>query len=244
MKETRYFFVPDAAASGELPEEEARHAIRVLRLAVGDELVLMDGKGCFHEAEISAISSHRCLYRILRSLPQERGWQGRIRICMAPTKMMERTEWMAEKATEIGMDELTFLECRRSERRTMKLERIRRIVVAAMKQSRKAWMPSLQGMTPFDELVADGRTGDKFICHCYDPADFGPDEEKPLLWDVLRRDVETTVLIGPEGDFSIDEVKLAMRHGFRSVSLGHSRLRTETAALAAVHIMQIRNQST
>ena len=242
MKETRFFFVPDAGKLSELPVEEARHAVKVLRLHVGDELLLMDGVGSFFRAEITVADNHRCLYRILEVMPQERAWEGHIHLAMAPTKLNDRVEWFAEKATEIGMDELSFLDCRFSERRVIKCERIDKILVSAVKQSHKAWKPVLNEMTPFECFVNQERPGDKFICHCYEQEDIEEGGEKPFLLDVLRRGVESTVLVGPEGDFSVDEVRLALQHGYRSVSLGTSRLRTETAALVAVHMMQLINQ--
>jgi 16S rRNA (uracil1498-N3)-methyltransferase len=240
MKEIRFFYDPQI--SGELPEDEAKHATRVLRLSAGDELLLMDGNGIFFRAEITVADNHRCLYRILEDMPQERAWEGHIHLAMAPTKLNDRVEWFAEKATEIGMDELSFLDCRFSERRIIKCERIDKILISAVKQSHKAWKPVLNEMTSFERFVKAERKGDKFICHCYDQEDIEEGTEKPFLMDVLKRGVASTVLIGPEGDFSVDEVKLALQHGYRSVSLGTSRLRTETAALVAVHMMQLINQ--
>lgn len=240
MKEIRFFY--DPLVNGELPQEEAKHATRVLRLSQGDELLLMDGNGSFFRAEITVADNHRCLYRILETMPQERAWEGHIHLAMAPTKLNDRMEWFAEKATEIGMDELSFLDCRFSERRVIKCERIDKILISAVKQSHKAWKPILNEMTPFERFVKQERKGDKFICHCYNQEDIEEGGEKPLLMDVLRRGVEATVLVGPEGDFSIDEVKLAEKNGYHSVTLGTSRLRTETAALVAVHMMQLINQ--
>ena len=242
MKETRFFFVPDAANRTELPEDEAKHATRVLRLTEGDELLLMDGEGSYFRAEITAASNHRCMYKILEVMPQERAWEGHIHLAMAPTKLIDRVEWFAEKATEIGMDELSFLDCRFSERRVVKCERIDKILISAVKQSHKAWKPVLNDMTPFESFVKQECKGDKFICHCYNQEDIEDGGSKPFLMDVLQRGIESTVLIGPEGDFSIDEVRLAIQNGYRSVSLGTSRLRTETAALVAVHMMQLINQ--
>lgn len=242
MKETRFFFVPDARNRVELPQDEANHATRVLRLAEGDDFFIMDGEGYFFRAIITVATNHRCLYKIIDIMPQERAWEGHIHLAMAPTKLNDRTEWFAEKATEIGLDELSFLDCKFSERRVIKCERIDKILISAVKQSHKAWKPILNEMTPFERFVQQERKGDKFICHCYNQEDIGEGEEKPLLMDVLRRGVETTVMVGPEGDFSIDEVRLALKNGYRSVSLGTSRLRTETAALVAVHMMQLKNQ--
>ena len=243
MKEVRFFYVPDARNCIELPSEEANHATRVLRLKEGDELFLMDGEGYFFRAIITVATNHRCLYKIIDCMPQQPAWKGHLHLAMAPTKLMDRVEWFAEKATEIGFDELSFLDCQFSERRVVKEERIDKILISAMKQSHKAWKPKLNGMTRFKDFINQDREGDKFICHCYEESDIG-DGEKPLLFDVLREGVPTTVLIGPEGDFSVEEVKYALQNGYKSVTLGRSRLRTETAALVAVHMMQLRNAET
>jgi 16S rRNA (uracil1498-N3)-methyltransferase len=253
MKEVRFFYAPEAATSTELPAEEANHALRVLRLGVGDEIFLMDGKGSFYRAFITAATGHRLAYRIEETLPQQPAWKGHLHLAMAPTKLMDRVEWFAEKATEIGFDELTFLDCQFSERRVVKEERIEKILVSAMKQSHKAWLPKLNKMTRFKDFINQEREGDKFICHCQTLSPLPREGESlpsitggvgggsPFLFDILRPGIPTTVLIGPEGDFSIDEVKLALQHGYKSVSLGRSRLRTETAALVAVHMMQLKN---
>ena len=241
MKEIRYFYAPDAASSCELPGDEAQHALRVLRLGTGDELLLADGKGTYYRAVITAATGHRCTYRIEETLPQQPAWQGHLHLAMAPTKLMDRVEWFAEKATEIGFDELSFLDCQFSERRVVKNERIDKILVSAMKQSHKAWKPVLNEMQRFRDFITAQREGDKFICHCYDQTDIEESGQKPLLFDVLKPGVPTTVLIGPEGDFSVEEVRLALQNGYKSVTLGKSRLRTETAALVAVQMMQLKN---
>lgn len=141
MKEIRYFYVPDAVNVDKLPEDEANHALRVLRLKPGDEMVLMDGNGSYHYAEVTVASGHHCQYRIKKSACQTPQWNGRISMAIAPTKMMERMEWMAEKATEIGINDMSFLNCKYSERKVIKTARIDKIVISAMKQSRKAWKP-------------------------------------------------------------------------------------------------------
>lgn len=229
------FYTPQIQTSAELPEEEAAHAVRVLRLQPGDEVTLTDGEGCFYRAEITTATNKRCLVRVLETQPQEPLWSGHLHIAMAPTKNMDRTEWFAEKATEIGFDELTFLNCRFSERRVIKTERIAKILVSALKQSLKARLPRLNEMTDFDHFVTQPFTGQKFIAHCYEG-------EKPLLKDVVQKGADTLVLIGPEGDFSPEEVEKALANGFRPISLGRSRLRTETAALVACHILNLTNQ--
>lgn len=231
MKEIRYFYVPDAANAGELPEEEVKHAVKVLRIQCGDKLVLVDGEGGIFDAEVSVVSAKRCLYNILDSHQYEREWHGRISLAIAPTKMVERIEWMAEKATEIGFDELAFLNCKFSERKTIRTDRIERIVVSAMKQSHKACKPIVHDMCSFKDFVSAEREGRKFIAHCYDEV-----ERKDFFDTISDIDKQTpiTILVGPEGDFSIDEVELALKNGYESISLGRSRLRTETAGLSAV----------
>lgn len=240
-KEIRYFYDPQM--TGELPQEEAQHAVRVLRLGMGDEINLMDGKGTYYRAEITTATNHKCLYRILEEQPQEPAWHGHLCLGMAPTKLNDRVEWFAEKATEIGVDEFAWLDCQFSERKVLKTERVDKIVVSAMKQSHKAWKPQVNEMTPFRKFVEAERAGQKFICHCYDQADIdGTASEKPNLMDVIDGCQDCTVLIGPEGDFSVEEVRLAQQHGYQSVTLGKSRLRTETAGLCAVHMMQMKHQ--
>ena len=226
------FYTPDIQKNYELPEEEAQHCTRVLRLGIGDEITLTDGKGHFYKAEITVATNKRCLVAIKETIFQEPLWPCHLHIAMAPTKNMDRNEWFAEKATEIGFDELTFLNCRFSERKVIKTERISKILVSAIKQSLKARLPQLNEMTDFNKFITQPFKGQKFIAHCYEG-------EKPLLRDVLRTDEDAVVLIGPEGDFSPEEVALAAEKGFQAVSLGKSRLRTETAALVAVHLMNL-----
>ena len=237
MKEERYFYAPEASALSELPEEEATHALRVLRLKEGDEMMLMDGKGTFYRAAVSMTSGKHCFYQILETLPQQRTWQGHLHLAIAPTKMMERIEWLAEKATEVGFDELSLLDCRFSERRVVKTPRLEKIVISAMKQSRKAWKPVVNEMMDFKSFIAQHSTGHRFIAHCYNEV------PRVNLFDYLKdKATDTLVLIGPEGDFSIDEVRTAVEAGYVSVDLGKSRLRTETAGLAAVMMMQLSQQ--
>ncbi|MCI6550878.1 MAG: 16S rRNA (uracil(1498)-N(3))-methyltransferase [Prevotella sp.] len=231
MKETRFFYVPDASETGMLPDEEAIHALRVLRLKTGDEVFLIDGKGTFYRAVITLTDTRHCWYEMRESMPQERTWRGRIHLAIAPTKMMDRMEWLVEKATEIGMDAFTFLDCQFSERKALRLDRLDKIVIAAVKQSRKAWKPAVHPLVPFNEFMATPRAGRLYIAHCY------PEIERSDLFNELTAhndDEDITILIGPEGDFSVEEVKIAAAHGYTSISLGKSRLRTETAGLFAV----------
>jgi 16S rRNA (uracil1498-N3)-methyltransferase len=239
MKETRFFYVPNAEMQTELPADEASHATRVLRLKEGDELMLMDGEGSFFRAEVTMASNHHCLYNIIERLPQPRQWEGHIHLAIAPTKNTDRIEWMTDKVTEVGLDELSFLNCQFSERRNLKTDRISKIVVSAVKQSHKAYLPVVNELMPFKQFIADHPTGHRFIAHCYQEV------ERVNLFDelcCLPSSADALVLIGPEGDFSIDEVRAALAVGFVSVDLGKSRLRTETAGLSAVMMMQLAKQ--
>lgn len=229
------FYTPDIQVSNELPEEEAQHCTRVLRLNIGDEITLTDGKGNFYQAEITAATNKRCQVAIKETRYQEPLWPCHLHIAMAPTKNMDRNEWFAEKATEIGFDELTFLNCRFSERKVIKTERINKILVSAIKQSLKARLPKLNEMTDFHTFIQQDFEGQKFIAHCYEG-------EKKQLKEALTPGEDALVLIGPEGDFSEEEVQKAIEHGFVPISLGKSRLRTETAALVACHTLNLMNQ--
>ncbi len=238
MKETRYFYVPNAANETEMPLEEAMHALRVLRIKSGDEIFLMDGEGSFYRAEVTLAATKRCLYEVKEVMPQEAAWKGRIHLAIAPTKMMDRIEWMAEKATEVGFDELSFLNCSFSERKVMRTVRLDKIIVSAVKQSHKAWKPVANQMVSFKEFVNQPRKGRKFICHCYEEIerkDYFTELSQPFSDD----EADVTIMVGPEGDFSIDEVRYAVEHGFESVTLGTSRLRTETAGLMAVALANL-----
>ena len=228
------FYTPDISTTLELPEEEAGHCLRVLRLSIGSEIMLTDGKGFFYKAVISAATNKRCQVQILETIPQESFWKGHLHLAMAPTKNMDRIEWFAEKATEIGFDELSFLNCRFSERKVIKTDRVEKIVVSALKQSLKANKPIVNEMTDFNKFMEKDFPGQKFIAHCYEG-------EKTPLKDAIIPGEDVLVLIGPEGDFSREEVELAESKGFKPISLGKSRLRTETAALVAVHTMNLLN---
>lgn len=226
------FYTPEIAHSHELPADEAAHALRVLRLQPGDEVRLTDGQGGFYHARISECNRKRCMVEVIEREEQAPLWTGHLHLALAPTKNMDRMEWLAEKATEIGFDELTFLNCQWSERRIVKGERIEKILISAMKQSLKARLPKLNDITDFAQFVKQPVGGQKFIAHCHEG-------EKSPLRQALQPEQDALVLIGPEGDFSPDEVALAVAEGFTPVTLGNTRLRTETAALVAVHLMNL-----
>ena len=226
------FYAPDIATNQQLPDTEAHHCLKVLRMKTGDVVRITDGKGNFYNAEIAETGLKRCMVNLLETIPQPPLWKGTIEIAIAPTKNTDRMEWFAEKATEIGIDKITFLRCRFSERKEISTERIRKIMVSAMKQSEKAQLPALQEITCFNDFVRQDFEGQKFIAHCQSV-------EKSLLSQVYRKNENVLILIGPEGDFSEEEIMLAQEHGFTSVSLGASRLRTETAALTACQTVHI-----
>ena len=229
------FYAPDIATNRELPETEAHHCLKVLRMQQGDTLRLTDGKGFFYQAELAEIHSNRCMVNLLETIPQPPLWEGSIEIALAPTKNIDRIEWFAEKATEIGIDKISFLRCRFSERKELSTGRILKIMISAMKQSEKARLPELQEMTGFKEFIRQDAERGKFIAHCY------PDKKIPLA-QACRGNENVLVLIGPEGDFSEEEISLANECGFIPVSLGESRLRTETAALTACQTIHIIKQ--
>lgn len=226
------FYAPELLATLSLPEQEAIHALRVLRLTDGDMIEVTDGAGCYYKARIAGATSKRCPLEIEQQQQVAPHWSHRIYIAVAPTKIMDRMEWFVEKAVEIGVDRISFLRCRYSERKDLKLERVEKIAISAMKQSLKMQLPQLDELTDFKSFLEQELPSQRFICHCY-PA------EKPLLKQAYDPQQDAVVLLGPEGDFSPQEVALAQEHGFVAVSLGDTRLRTETAALVACHTLQL-----
>jgi 16S rRNA (uracil1498-N3)-methyltransferase len=219
-----------------LNEEESGHAIRVLRLKENDAIIAVDGKGNRYEAQISVADAKRCRIRITGISQEFEKRNYRLHLAVAPTKNSDRMEWLIEKATEIGLDEFTPLCCRYSERKNIQRNRLERVAIAAMKQSLKAFLPEINEIIDFEKFIPGFFNGKKFIAHCY-PG------EKPYLHQLVSSRDNGLVLIGPEGDFSTDEIELARKHGFQEVSLGTSRLRTETAALVACHTLALCNIS-
>lgn len=228
------FYTPGILTDNQLPPDEAQHCIKVLRKKEGDEILLTDGKGSFYDAQIIQANPRHCTVNILRTIDCPKYWNFNLQIAFAPTKNIDRIEWFAEKATEIGIDRFSPLLCQYSERKEVKNQRIEKILVSAMKQSQKAVLPQLDDMQPFFSFISQDFDGRKFIAHCY-PG------EKPLLKEIYKKGENVLILIGPEGDFSEKEVEEAIRNGFDPISLGNSRLRTETAALVACHTIHVLN---
>lgn len=216
-----------------LEDEEFRHCVKVLRKKSGDEIQLIDGKGTYYFATISSIEKHRCTFKITNAEhEQQKGYS--IHIAVAPTKNQDRLEWFVEKAIEFGVDRISFIRCAHSERTTIKQDRVDRIAVSAMKQSARATLPTFSMVTDFKTFVETNQDDQQFIAHV--------DQQNPdHLFQVASPKKNYSVLIGPEGDFSEEEILFANQQGFQKVSLGDSRLRTETAAIAACHILHLVN---
>ena len=209
--------------SFELEEQESKHAIRVLRLVRDDRVILVDGRGGWYEAAIIDDHHKRCKLQILSYTPDYRPLSYSLHLAVAPTKNLDRFEWFLEKATEIGISEITPLICRRSERRQVKYERLEKILVSAMKQSLKAYKPKLNNPVSMEEFLRTDQQGTLGIAHCY------PLERKGIK--ELDHSGTYTLIVGPEGDFTEEEVSNALKAGYVPFHLGESRLRTETAAL-------------
>jgi|SRR5690606_20505290 len=224
------FHCPDLApAQLDLPAEEAHHALHVLRLAPGARIGLLDGRGGRAEAELIAVGKRHCTVRILerRFVPAERA--ARIHLAVAPTKQIDRFEWCLEKATELGVDRITPLLTQRSERIRLRQDRLEKVLVGAMKQSQRTWLPRLDELTKLTELKADAPQ--RFFGWCE-----GEHEALPVAYDPAQ---DAVLLIGPEGDFTPEEATTLIAQGFQAVSLGSARLRTETAAIAACAWMNL-----
>jgi 16S rRNA (uracil1498-N3)-methyltransferase len=216
-----------------LDEEESMHAKKVLRLKSGTVIKITDGLGKIHEARLMNTDGKNCEFTILKSeqIPSKNYL---IHIAIAPTKNADRIEWFVEKAVELGIDKISFLQCKNSERKSINLERIEKKAVSAMKQSGQAFLPAIQGIKAFQQILGESDEMDKFIAFV--------DEKNPLmLKNIPKPSTSYIVMIGPEGDFSPEEIQMALQKGFAKVSLGVNRLRTETAGIAACHILNLIN---
>lgn len=227
------FFSPDIATSPELPESDSKHAVRVLRMKEGDRLQVIDGRGNVYLCRLADAHPKHAAVEVLSVSQQPLPWSQRLAVAVAPTKHMDRMEWLVEKMTEVGVNTIIPLLCDRSERREIKTERLEKIAVAAMKQSLKATLPEILPMTPLREVAAMMPDAQRMMAYC------DPSIPRVDFAQTYRPGADTLILIGPEGDFSPPEIRLALDSGFRPVTLGNNRLRTETAALYALSACHI-----
>lgn len=230
------FYTPDIKTNiYTLNEIESKHCIKVLRLNVNDHIQLIDGKGNFYEAKIIEPNPKKCKVEITKTIEEFGKRNHYLHIAIAPTKNIDRFEWFLEKATEIGIDEITPILCEHSERKIIKPERLEKVIISAIKQSIKAYKPKLNNLTNYSDFIRQNFNGVKYIAHC-------EENKKLLLKNVYELQQDATILIGPEGDFSPNEIKLASKNGYKEISLGESRLRTETAGVVACHTINLINE--
>ncbi len=234
------FYTPDISftqTSYILSEEESKHCVRVLRLSTGDDVVLVDGVGGWYDAKIQDAHPKKAILQILNYRLQQRNGNYYLHIAIAPPKNIERFEWFLEKATELGVHEITPLLCERSERKEIRVDRLLKVITSAMKQSLRAYHPKLNSMTTLRSLLQTSFIGQTFIAHC-------ADGERYFLNQLIELQSQYLILIGPEGDFSENELKEAFQIGCKPISLGFNRLRTETAGLEACMEVNLLNRIT
>lgn len=221
------FYTPDISTNlYTLNEEESRHCSKVLRLTIGDEIYLIDGKGGFYKAKIIEVNKKHVQLQVVEKQEQFGKRNHHLHIAIAPTKNIDRLEWFLEKATEIGIDEVTPIICDRSERKIIKEERLEKVITSAVKQSLTAYHPKLNEAISFNDFMKKDNSAHKMIAHCMDG-------EKVFINQQIAIHQSYLILIGPEGDFTPSELEIALQNGYKPVTLGNTRLRTETAALAA-----------
>lgn len=214
---------------------ESRHIIKVLRKKEGDILHITNGKNYFFTAEVISANDKKCQVHIIEIKKEIPSRNYSVKIAIAPTKSNDRFEWFLEKATEIGIDEIQPIICKHSERKVLKIERLQKVVITAMKQSLQFQLPLLHKTITFKEFINQDIKGDKYIAHC-------EKTNKNKLKSLVQENSDVTILIGPEGDFSPDEIQLALQNDFIPVSLGATRLRTETAGIVATHTVALVNE--
>ncbi|MBN1253509.1 MAG: 16S rRNA (uracil(1498)-N(3))-methyltransferase [Bacteroidales bacterium] len=230
------FYTPDIKLNKYiLDEEESKHCIRVLRLKFGDTVNLIDGVGGFYTASIVSDNPKKCEVLVNQLIKEYEKRNYKLTVAIAPTKNIERFEWFLEKSTEIGIDKFLPLLTEQSERKVIKLDRLNKMINSAIKQSIQAYRPEITDMLKFKDLINTDFKGKKLIAHCFD-------NQKPYLKDVISKNEEVLILIGPEGDFTLSEIEMAKSKGFEEISLGDTRLRTETAGIVAVNTVAIINQ--
>ena len=219
--------ITEITSEFEFSREESKHITKVLRKKEGDTLHITNGQGFLYIGTITFSSPNKCIIS-LKEKEFQPSKKYRLHLVVAPTKMNDRYEWFLEKATEIGIDQITPIICDHSERKVVKLERFERILQSAMKQSLQCYLPKLNPTISYKDFIQKETTDQLFIAHC-------EEGNKQSLKDIPALQNNITILIGPEGDFSIQEIKTALHRGYIPISLGHTRLRTETAAIAAAH---------
>lgn len=233
------FYNPDISENDtdfSFDKEESRHIVKVLRRKSGDELHITNGKGWLFKAELTLADIKHCSVRINeKNFQKKRDYN--LHLAVAPTKMNDRYEWFLEKATEIGIETITPIICDHSERKVVKTDRFEKIIQSAMKQSLQCYLPQLNAPIPLKEFLVLDHSEQKFIAHC-------EETDKKSLKSELKQNENYLILIGPEGDFSVKEIAMALEHGFNPVTLGETRLRTETAAIAACHSVAFINEKT
>ncbi len=230
------FYAPDIETTLTLPESDSQHAVRVLRLRPGAEMKVIDGKGHAFTCRLLDAHSKKATVEIISREQMPLCWNQQLTVAVAPTKHMDRMEWLVEKLTEIGVNRIVPLLSKRSERKEIKIERLEKIAVSAMKQSLKGVLPTICPMTPVRQFIDVCDSSQRFIAHCDDLS------ERQLLSRLYRPLTDAAIMIGPEGDFSPDEVTHALTSGWKPVTLGDNRLRTETAALVACDAFHIIDQ--
>lgn len=215
-------------------KEESHHIAKVLRKNISDTIYITNGKGWLFTAEIILADIKTCLVKIIdKSIQPKKNYN--LHLAVAPTKMNDRYEWFLEKATEIGVDTITPIICDHSERKVVKTDRFEKILQSAMKQSLSYYLPTIKKPISFKDFINQAFSGDIFIAHC-------EETDKKSLKEMLKPNTDTTILIGPEGDFSTKEINTALQNKFIPVTLGHTRLRTETAAIVACHSVAFINE--
>jgi 16S rRNA (uracil1498-N3)-methyltransferase len=218
----------------QIKDEELRH-LNVLRKKIGDEITIIDGAGGCYQAKINNITKQVCTFDILSKKTYQKNTKKQLHIAIAPTKNIDRIEWFVEKATEIGIQEISFVICKNAERKTIKTDRLSKIVLSATKQSLQYFLPKINEPVTFSDFIKQSTDGQKYIGYCDEQ------HEKKTLSNVFQTQQPVTILIGPEGDFTPNEIHLALQHHYKIISLGETRLRTETAGVVACTLINTLN---
>lgn len=235
------FYAPDIRLEPyTLSEEESKHCIKVLRLGQGDTIHVTDGRGNLHTCQIVDANARHCTIQVVHTLEEFEKMPYELTMAVAPTKNIDRYEWFLEKATEVGVSRIIPIECDHSERRIIKYDRELRVITSAVKQSLKAYHPKLDNLTVLKQILQMPFDGSKYIAHCDKTIDseYG---ERCYLPSIIKKNENILILIGPEGDFSPEEIKFALSNGFKAITLGNQRLRTETAAVVATVMVATEN---